>query len=266
GHCNVPRSHENKTLANFVSRNRYLYKKEELESEKIEKLKLLQFEFTAPKTNAWDKKFEELEAFFKQKGHSNYQKIDGNPSIYHWILGQRVYRRKRKLTEDRITKLDSIKFIWEPHSKVSSPNTDKWFNRLLELKEFKEKFGHANVSQLDANYKLLGRWLNDQRVLKKGRKKQNGKKIFLDEDRESLLNEVGIIWDMKEHEWNSKLMLLKEFFLKHGHFKVRQSDKEFDGLYHFLHKIRKKGTIKSKLNKLSSIGYPVNEITEIDNE
>ena len=66
GHCNVPRSFENKTLANFVTRNRFLYKKGELETEKIEKLKLLQFEFTAPKSNAWNNKFEELETFFKK--------------------------------------------------------------------------------------------------------------------------------------------------------------------------------------------------------
>lgn len=266
GHCNVPRSYENKTLANFVSRNRYLFKKGELENEKIEKLKLLQFEFIAPKTNAWENKFEELKSFYELNGHSNYQKSDGNPSIYHWILAQRVNKRKNLLDTTQIIKLDSIKFVWEPTSKGASPRDDEWFNRLIELKNYKEEFGHANVSQVDPKYKKLGRWLNDQRVMKKGRKNSKGEIIYLSNEREALLEELGVIWDMKEHEWNTKLNQLKEFFDLNGHFTVKQSDKTFDGLYYWIYKIRKSGTTREKLDKLSSIGYPVDEINEIDND
>lgn len=266
GHCNVPRSYENKTLANYVSRNRYLFNKGELEIEKVEKLKLLQFEFTAPKTNAWENKFEKLKAFYELKGHSNYQKSDGDPSIYHWILGQRVNRRKNKLDPSQIAKLDSIKFIWEPNSKGASPRDDEWFNRLVELKRYKDEFGHVNVSQLDTKYKKLGRWLNDQRVMKKGRKNSKGETIYISQEREDFLEELGVIWDMKEHEWNTKLNQLKEFFDLNGHFTVKQSDKTFDGLYYWIYKIRKSGTTREKLDKLSSIGYPVDEINEIDND
>lgn len=266
GHCNVPRSYENKTLANFVAKNRYLFNKGELETEKIEKLKLLQFEFTAPKINAWDKKFEELKAFFEQKGHSNYQKSDGNPSIYHWILAQRVNMRKNKLDSDQIAKLNSIKFIWEPNSKGGSPRDDEWFEKLIELKKYKEEFGHVNVSQVDPLYKKLGRWLNDQRVNKKGRKNTKGEIIYLSKEREAFLEELGVIWDMKEHEWDLKLNQLKEFHSKYGHFNVTQSTQDFNALYYWLYKIRKTGTTKSKKDRLSSIGYPVNEINEIEND
>lgn len=266
GHCNVPRSFENKTLANFVTRNRFLYKKGELETEKIEKLKLLQFEFTAPKSNAWNNKFEELETFFKKNGHSNYQKSDGNPSIYHWILGQRVAKRKNKLASDKIAKLNSIKFIWEPNSKGASPRDDDWFDKLIELKKYKEEFGHTNVSQIDPKYKKLGRWLNDQRVYKKGRKNTKGEITYLSEEREAFLEELGVIWDMKEHEWDTKLNLLKEFYEKYGHFNVKQSDKEFDGLYYWIYNIRKKGTSKVNITKLSTISFPIDELKEIENE
>jgi hypothetical protein len=265
GNCNVPRSHENKTLANFVTRCRFLFKKGDLEQDKIAKLKLLQFEFVAPKTNAWVSKFAELKQFFEIKGHSNYQKSDGNPSIYHWILGQRVSRRKGKLPKDKIAKLDSIKFVWEPLSQGDSPRDDAWFDKLVQLRDYKEKFGHVNVSQLDPQYKSLGRWLNDQRVYKKGRKNSKEEVTFLSKDREAFLEDLGVIWDVKEYEWDLKLNMLKVHYSKYGHFQVTQSDAEFDGLYYWIYNIRKKGTTKAKKEKLVSIGYPSDDIKETDN-
>ena len=137
---------------------------------------------------------------------------------------------------------------------------------MIELKKYKEEFGHTNVSQIDPKYKKLGRWLNDQRVYKKGRKNTKGEITYLSEEREAFLEELGVIWDMKEHEWDTKLNLLKEFYEKYGHFNVKQSDKEFDGLYYWIYNIRKKGTSKVNITKLSTINFPIDELKEIENE
>lgn len=268
GDCNVPRSFEDRTLANFVSRQRYLFKKGELEHEKAEKLKFLEFEFYPKKSNsgAWDKHYEALKEFYTKKGHSTYQKRFGNETLYHWVLAQRVYKRKGKLSEQRIKKLNQIKFDWEPENKGTSPDDDQWLEMLIQLKAYQKKFGHANVSQVDPNpdYKRLGKWLNEQRGYKKGRKIGN-KRFYLSKEREELLNEIGVVWDMKEHEWNLKLELLKEFFKKHGDFNVRQSDKEFQGLYNWLFRIRKKGTTEERAGKLAAIGFDISEVEISEN-
>lgn len=268
GDCNVPRSYEDKTLANFVSRQRYLFKKGTLDQDKTEKLKFLEFEFYPRKSkqSAWDKHYEELKEFYTEKGHSKYQKRFGNETLYHWVLAQRVYRRKGKLSKQRIKKLDQIKFDWDPENKGTSPDDDQWLDMLIKLKAYKKKFGHANVSQVDPNpeYKRLGKWLNEQRGYKKGRKLGN-KRVYLNKEREELLNDVGVVWDMKEHEWNLKLNMLQEFYQKHGHFKVKQSDKDFQGLYNWLFRIKKKGTTEERASKLADIGFDVSEIEVIEN-
>jgi superfamily II DNA or RNA helicase len=266
GHCQVLRSFEDKTLANFVSRQRFLFKKGNLEPDKIEKLQILGFEFETKTSSSWESKYSELKEFFDKNGHSNYKKKDGNPSIYNWILGQRVYKRKGTLDKTRISKLNEIKFIWEANSKGSSPREDEWFDKLLEFKAYKVQFGNANVSQLDSVYKSLGRWLNDQRVTKKGRKNHKGEIIFLSKERESLLNDVGVVWDMKEYEWNNKLELLNSFHKENGHFNVKQKEKGYLGLYYWIFNIKKSGTSVEKRTKLKNIGFDTSLIRTLENE
>lgn len=260
GHCNVKRSFENKSLANFVAKQRQLYKKGILNSDKKEKLQLLDFEFEGNKSNAWNIKYEELRLFYEKYGHCHYKKSDENSSIYNWILNQRVYRKKGKLSNDKIEKLNKIKFIWEALSTGSSPKEDEWFNRLLELKKYKDKFGDTNVSQLDPNYKSLGRWVNDQRVAKKGRKISGGKIVYLSNERQSLLNDLGFVWDMKEFEWDKKVELLASFYKENRHFNVKQKEKGYEGLYYWLFKVQKSGATNERLQKLRKIGYNISEI------
>jgi hypothetical protein len=71
------------------------------------------------------------------------------------------------------------------------------------LEAYKIKFGHCNVSQLDSQYKRLGRWVNNQRTFRKKKK--------LDVNRETLLEKLGVIWDVKDYDWNSRLQMLKVF-------------------------------------------------------
>eukprot|EP00536_Pseudo-nitzschia_multiseries_P015809 jgi/Psemu1/247144/estExt_Genewise1.C_9580002 len=65
--------------------------------------------------------------------------------------------------------------------------------RLAQLKAFKKKFGHINVSQRPGNeYASLGNWVNTQRTHYKRFKK--GKESNITGERVKLLNSLGFVW------------------------------------------------------------------------
>ncbi|WP_371823820.1 helicase associated domain-containing protein [Lentimicrobium sp. L6] len=252
GNCNVPKTFEEKSLSYFVTRQRHNFKTQNLTEEQIKKLELLGFEWEVtrqPNTISWELRFNSLNDFFKKHGHSHYKKTDGDETLYHWVLLQRMDFKKGKLNEEKITRLNTLKFIWDAKSLAFSgrPDEERWSLMYEKLKQFKSENGHCLVPQLYSEDKSFGRWVNDQR--------NNKKKGRLSEEREKLLQELDFIWDTKKYEWNQKLKLLSEFHNEFGHFEVKQSDKGFGGLYYWLFKIRKEGTTPERRKKLEDIGY-----------
>ncbi|WP_445725593.1 Helicase associated domain protein [Flavobacterium sp.] len=260
GNCNVPRSYDDRSLANFVNSQRNLYRNNELDNDKIEKLKLIEFEFNF-RSNNWNNHYLELKAFFDKNGHSNYKKTDENRTLYNWTLIQRGNKKKAKLSKSKVLKLNNINFDWHPEN-TGSPDDDGWFDMLLQLKLYKEKFGDTNVSQVSPVYKRLGKWLNEQRLYKYG-KKIRDKTYFLSKEREDLLNEIGVIWDPRENLWNLRLNLLEKHNKMYGHFIINQKDKEFGVLYTWLLKIKKNGTSKERMEKLKQVGFEVSSVKVI---
>jgi superfamily II DNA or RNA helicase len=255
GDTNVPKSSNNKTLANWVFRQRYNFRINKLSEEQIKKLNLIGFEWEvnrqADHTDAWQNKYLELKNIFEKNGKCFVSKND-NKSLSSWVLQQRMNKRKNKLSPDKIELLNQVKFEWDPESKGGEPDDDQWFNMLQQLQQYKDKFGDCNVSQLSVDYKKLGRWLNDQRV--------NNTRNKLLPHRKSLLNDIGVIWNTKEHEWNLKFEMLKVFYNKNGHFNVKQSDLEYSGLYNWLFKIKKTGLTADRKEKFDAIGFNTKEI------
>ncbi len=252
GHCNVPRTYKEDTaLANFVSRQRYNYRKKKLSIDQIKKLDLIGFEWEGNRNpdydEAWLKNYNKLKKVFTETGSSHITKGYADNSMYTWTLQQRMKRRKNKLTQEQIKMLDAIKFVWNPESAGGSPDDDAWLAMLEQLTLYKKKFGNCNVSQLNKDYKKLGRWVNDQRL--------NYSRGKLHEHRKELLEKLGFIWNTKEYEFDLKIKKLQEFYQKNGHFDVKQSDKEFGGLYDWLHKLIKNGTTEERKKKLEEIGF-----------
>jgi len=265
GNTQVSRYDENYgSLGYWVYKQRLEFGKNKLDKNCIAKLEQIDFDFEIKgrrKIEAWTQHYNELNEFFNQNKHSHFIKNSGNPTLYHWVLAQRVANKKGKLSQQRIKKLDEIKFVWKPFNDGKMADDDNWLNHLIKLREYKDKFGDTNVSQVDKNpeFKKLGKWLNEQRNYKKGRKL--GKRIvFLSKEKEELLNGLGIIWDVKGHEWNQRLAELKIYYEKFNSWKVPLNNKEFGGLGHWIYRIRKKGTTSERAEKLKKIGYDVSEL------
>eukprot|EP00986_Skeletonema_menzelii_P015422 scaffold11724_cov148-Skeletonema_menzelii.AAC.7 len=116
----------------------------------------------------------------------------------------------------------------------------QWDKNLGELRAFKEKFGHTNVTADD--YKELAAWVFFQK--QQYRNMLNGQATTLTPDQANQLLQIGLLDSTKskkkdqgvkatesrgrskdEETWNSRLVQLKQFHAQSGHFRVPVTEK-----------------------------------------
>ena len=177
GHCNVTRGGQrNPELSNWVNRQRRQYKTGQMDKEQVKKLEDIGFLWDI-RQNIWEERFSELFLFKAKAGHCDVpDKWEENPKLSHWVGVQRRNYTKGKINHERITRLNKIGFVWEPHD-------TSWSERFSELIEFKELNGHCHVPPRFADNPRLGRWAARQRA--SIRRKQ------LSNERMRLLEEIG---------------------------------------------------------------------------
>ena len=173
-------------------------------------------------TRRWNQRFEELRHFHQCRGHFK----PGEPSaLTNWIRNQRTQYRymnqERKehlcfLTAERIQKLESLGFLWNPQEA-------KWKRMFMQLVEYQDRFGHCNVpSKWEENTKLAV-WVSTRRF--KYKAQQRGRKIgeSIKSEQIDMLNSIGFSWDPKRQVWWSMYHALQEYKREHGNCAVPQS-------------------------------------------
>lgn len=166
GHSRVPINDEQYVeLGRFVASQRHQFKllskgkKSTLSSDRIHALSSVDFIFDMSHLaeEAWAGRYEELMQFFNETGHST---VPIKHDLWRWCDSQRIsYRQTSRgqsstMTKERIEKLDSLNFLWNPREA-------QWDHRLEELKQHKEVHGHVNVNS--KHYPQLSSWLQTQR-------------------------------------------------------------------------------------------------------
>ena len=133
GHCLVPNHWtENAPLALWVKRQRYQYKlkKEGQHSNLTDKreMALQELGFVWDSHGAiWEERLNELKQYRESRGHCNVPaNFAENRQLAIWVKCQRrQYRlfcegQRSNMTEERIQKLSSLGFVWNPRSRSSS--------------------------------------------------------------------------------------------------------------------------------------------------
>ena len=133
----------------------------------------------------WMDRFKQLKTYKKTNGHCIVpQRYAGG--LGAWVKSQRErYKKAGKLDNDRISRLESIGFVWKV---IEMDNHQLWMARFEELKRYKKTNGHCNVPVRNAGG--LGGWVRMQRH----NYKKAGK---LDNDRISRLESIGFAWKAK---------------------------------------------------------------------
>lgn len=122
--------------------------------------------------------------------------------------------------------LASYKAIGQ-HSRDQN-HEDRWNERYTELKNFVRRNGHAHVPvRYQANLPL-SKWCKRQRY--QWRLKYEGKHSTLSDSRESKLNALGFLWDIRLTVWEERFQELLQFKEKHGHCFVPISYNEYPKL------------------------------------
>ena len=149
--------------------------------------------------------------------------------------------------------------------KPSKPKVDKkrdFFDRVDELKVYKEKHGHLNIRQKEdlSLYGFCNNLRGTQRAIITGKGTIH---YSLDDSRIAALNAIGFDWKLGARGSDiffDRVEELKAYKEKHGHFNVRQ--KQNQSLYNFCHNVRqaRKGKRNYRLDEtriaaLDAIGF-----------
>ena len=177
GHCRATRETvlDGVNLGAWATTQRM--KKDRLTSGQIRRLDSIGFNWD-PRAELWDEAFEALVKFREREGHClvAHGLVVGGLKLGLWVGSQR--RKRGQLTPDRIRRLDSIGFSWDPFAEA-------WDKAFDTLRKFREREGHCLVTRGVAIDGLnIGNWVNTQR-LNKGR---------LTPERVKRLNSLGFIW------------------------------------------------------------------------
>ena len=115
GDCNVPRNVEtNKSLCNWVKKQRTAFNNGKLSVERVGKLNELGFVWDLYHA-AWMSSYNNLVAYKEQHGHCNVSHSDkANKSLYIWVSTQRKVFKRGELSEERIDQLNELGFVFEP--------------------------------------------------------------------------------------------------------------------------------------------------------
>ena len=209
------------------------------------------------------------------------QEMQITPKLGQWVNNQRQgYKNykagnkenSRGMCEERINKLENIDFLWVSES---ASKTQPWDEMFEELKLFKEKHGHADVSRRRyADNPKLGNWVRTQRQSYRNYKAGNKQKSDgICEERIIKLESIDFKWvseaASKQQTWDERFEELKLFKMIHGHTNVPQSYEGNPKLGRWVNSQRtgyrnykagnkqkgKQGMCEERINRLESIDF-----------
>eukprot|EP00956_Cyclotella_meneghiniana_P036683 scaffold129003_cov20-Cyclotella_meneghiniana.AAC.1 len=195
-----------------------------------------------PHASAWNKRLNELKQFKSVHGHCNVPlRYDQNPALGKWVIQLRDKKKKDTLCEERVNKLNTLNFTWNPHSEL-------WDTQYEALLEFKSKYGDCNVPQNFVQDPSLGKWVNRQR-----KRYNNG---GMEQDKFNKLKKIDFQWTIfSRTEWIERYNELVLYKRKHNHSKgpVQNSTR----LSNWIHdqRSRKNELDKKRLKLLNEIRF-----------
>ena len=154
--------------------------------------------------------FTELVRYNAEHGHCNVpSECKELPELAQWVRTQRIHEKKGKLHRARKIRLNELEFVWDPRDSA-------WEGMFTELKRYKERFGHCNVTAMWEENPKLGKWAAHQRAF--------ADRKVLSTERKVRLEELGFVWDMLDLTWETKFEELKRYKERVGNCNVSSQE------------------------------------------
>lgn len=163
---------------------------------------------------SWEVYFQAAKTYYQKQGHLNVPKAyvtEGGLNLGSWLTTQRrVYAGSvaGRLSPEQIERLSTIGMVWE------GANEQKFRTGAEELEKYAAQYGDADVPAdyvTESGYQL-GKWVGNIRTAYK-----NGK---LEKEKITRLEEINMIWDVREYRWNKAYEEAQEYFAEHGNLQV----------------------------------------------
>src|SRR5262249_28161806 len=241
--CNVPATYKENGyhLGRWVVRQRT--NQNLLSKERRRRLDELGFDW-APYESLWEKGFSHLKLYKERVGDCRvpFNHIENGFKLGSWANTQRT--NKNSLSDEHRQRLEEIGFIWD----LRSAN---WDEGLRNLTTYRSREGHCNVPETHKEGGFaLGSWVGTQRH----------NKDRLSEERRQKLDELGVMWDVRETAWEEGFNLLKTYKVREGDCYVpqRYMEKDFPlGAWVGAQRAFKKRRSLSldRIKKLNDIGF-----------
>lgn len=135
----------------------------------------------------WQIKFNELRQYRIINGNCSVPK-SSNKHLVFWIWAQKKAHKNKKLSQDRVTKLESLGLNWGK----SYPDPVAWETGFDELSKLKRAMGHCNVPVSQTSPSQLAKWVSWQR--NEYKRFQKGRDSLLTLEQIQQLNEIGFNW------------------------------------------------------------------------
>jgi superfamily II DNA or RNA helicase len=208
GHCRVPRKNQVNGLNLGVWVDSQRHNKDKLTAEQIRRLDALGFSWD-PHTDTWEQGFSALLQFQKSEGHCRVAAKFTHPvsgfKLGSWVSTQRL--KKSQLTVDKLKRLNSIGFTWDPIS-------EQWEVGFAALVAFHQRHGHCRPAKSTTSPDLkVGTWVAKQR--------QNKRRLTTEQIRR--LDALGFSWDPHMDTWEQGFSALQLFKESEGHCRVPQT-------------------------------------------
>ncbi len=249
GHCNVKQKYpQNPKLATWVNTQRAQYKEGEYLPERQKRLEEIGFIWDT-NISAWETQFLALSQFKERQGHCNVpQRHNENSKLTTWVGTQRTDYKDKRITQERIARLESIGFQW-------NPSETAWEMMFTLLCEYRKENGDCNVPPKHKD-KQLSSWVAHQRTA--------FKENTLDNQRINRLKEIGFILDPRRSLWNELYDELSNFKNKHGHCNVPKEYPENKRLGGWVANQRTKNSknklASDRIDKLNQLGFSWNTL------
>lgn len=162
----------------------------------------------------WETMLQQLKEYSLTHGHCRVSSTDGQPKLYKFVQNQRQQYRKlvrgesSLLTGRRVELLEELGFDWGKSHDI------RWRERLQELDAFQNIYGHAKVPQQFRLNPQLGRWVMNQRTLK--RLNGEGMDTSLRQPRISQLEEAAFVWKAHDDQWWDMFGKVKAYEQEYG--------------------------------------------------
>lgn len=146
----------------------------------------------------WSEKFAELCEYRERMGHCLVpHTFSENLPLARWVKRQRYqYKLMRDgksstMTEERVKALEDIGFVWDSQGAA-------WGERLAELRQYRQEFGHCNVPSNFSQNPQLATWVKCQR--RQYKLHEEGKPSNMTPQRVQELESLGFEWELRSYK------------------------------------------------------------------